>query len=208
MSSSTIYSLHYFDGRGRAETTRLVFAQAGQKFEDLRHTHEEWAKLKPQMPLGQLPVLEFNGEKLPQSISIARYVARQFNLAVKDELESAKCDVVADTIQEINDAYFRAWFAIKDEKQKELEQEKFKVDTVPQKLQGLEGLIKTYGNGTWAVGNNVTWADLLIYDSIENLLKLNEQVLDKYPVLQQNRQAVKQLPNIAQYLAARKETPF
>ena len=57
MSSSTIYSLHYFNGRGRAEIIRLIFAQAGQKFEDLRHNTDEWAKLKSQMPLGQIPVL-------------------------------------------------------------------------------------------------------------------------------------------------------
>jgi hypothetical protein len=57
MSSSTVYSLHYFNIRGRAEVIRLIFAQAGQKFEDLRHSSEEWAKLKSQMPLGQIPVL-------------------------------------------------------------------------------------------------------------------------------------------------------
>lgn len=57
MSSSTIYSLHYFNGRGRAEAIRLIFTQAGQKFEDLRHSSSEWAKLKSQMPLGQMPVL-------------------------------------------------------------------------------------------------------------------------------------------------------
>ena len=57
MSSSTVYSLHYFNGRGRAEATRLIFIQAGQKFEDVRHTHDEWAKMKSKMPLGQMPVL-------------------------------------------------------------------------------------------------------------------------------------------------------
>ncbi len=57
MSSSTIYSLHYFNGRGRAEASRLIFAQAGQKFEDIRHSSDEWTKLKSQMPLGQIPVL-------------------------------------------------------------------------------------------------------------------------------------------------------
>lgn len=57
MSSSTVYKLHYFDGRGRAETIRLIFTQADQKFEDLRHSFEEWSKIKNEMPLGQMPVL-------------------------------------------------------------------------------------------------------------------------------------------------------
>jgi Glutathione S-transferase, N-terminal domain len=56
-SSSNTYRLHYFDGRGRAEMIRLIFVQAGQKFEDVRFTFDEWPALKSQMPLGQAPVL-------------------------------------------------------------------------------------------------------------------------------------------------------
>ncbi|CAF0839067.1 unnamed protein product [Adineta steineri] len=208
MSSSTIYSLHYFNGRGRAEATRLIFAQAGQKFEDLRHTQDEWAKLKGQMPLGQIPVLEFDGEKLPQSLAIARYAARKTKLAGKDDLESAKCDVIVDTMQEVNEAYYHAWFHIKDAQQKETEQTKFKSDTLPQKLTGLETLMNKFGNGTWAVGDNVTWADLLVFDSIQNVLKIDDQALEKHATLKKNHEAVKKLPNIAAYLANRKETAF
>ncbi len=145
---------------------------------------------------------------MPQSVAIARYVARQFKLAGKDELESTKCDIIVDTMQEVNEAYYRAWFYTEDEKQKEIEQTKFKVDILPQKLQGLETLMNTYGNGTWAIGNNITWADLLLYDSIENLLKIDEELLGKYSTLKRNRQAVEKLPKIAEYLANRKETAF
>ncbi len=152
--------------------------------------------------------LEFDGEKLPQSLSIARYVARKFQLNGKDELESTKCDIVVDTMQEMNEGYYRAWFHITDEQQKGLEQTKFKTDTMPQKLQGLEKLMNTYGNGTWAVGNQVTWADLLVYDSIQNLLKMDDQLLEKYPTIKKNREAVAKLPKIAEYLANRKETSF
>ena len=41
------YKLIYFNGRGRAELTRLVFAQAGVEYEDCRITKEEWSKIKP-----------------------------------------------------------------------------------------------------------------------------------------------------------------
>lgn len=145
---------------------------------------------------------------MPQSLSIARYLARQFKLNGKDELESAQCDVVVDTTNEINEAYYRAWFHISDEKQKELEQTKFKVDTLPAKLKGLETLANTYGNGTWVVGNNVTWADLYVYDSIESVLKIDEKALDNFPTLKKNQEAVQNLPKIAEYLANRKSTSF
>jgi len=36
------YKLYYFNGKGRAETIRIIFAQAGVKYEDIRFTGEEW----------------------------------------------------------------------------------------------------------------------------------------------------------------------
>ena len=41
------YKLYYFDGRGRAELSRFVFAQAGVEYEDVRVAGAEWGKLKP-----------------------------------------------------------------------------------------------------------------------------------------------------------------
>lgn len=75
------YKLHYFDGRGRAEVSRLIFAVAGEKYDDIRLERSEWPIKKSEMPLGQLPVLEYNGTKLAQSMSIARFLDKQFHLA-------------------------------------------------------------------------------------------------------------------------------
>ena len=40
------YKVIYFDARGRAEPTRMMLAHAGQEFEDVRYTSEEWGKNK------------------------------------------------------------------------------------------------------------------------------------------------------------------
>ena len=89
-----------------------------------------------------------------------------------------------------------------------MEQSKFKTDILPQKLKGLETLMNNYGNGTWAVGNNITWADLFLLDALENYIRIDGQLLEKYPTLDKNRKAVLKLPNIAEYLANRKETNY
>ena len=39
------FTLHYFNGRGRAEISRLIFAHAGVAFNDNRI--EDWPKTKP-----------------------------------------------------------------------------------------------------------------------------------------------------------------
>lgn len=44
-------------------------------------------------PWGQLPVLEIDGVKVEQSIALARYLAKQFNLDGKDDMERLQADV-------------------------------------------------------------------------------------------------------------------
>ena len=41
------YVLTYFNGRGRAETIRLLFAVAGVSYEDKRVEFPQWPELKP-----------------------------------------------------------------------------------------------------------------------------------------------------------------
>jgi prostaglandin-H2 D-isomerase / glutathione transferase len=41
------YKSTYFDGRGRAELSRLIFAAAGVQYEDVRIDHEKWPTIKP-----------------------------------------------------------------------------------------------------------------------------------------------------------------
>lgn len=53
------------------------------------------------MPMGQMPVLEVDGEKLPQSGAIARYLARKFNLAGKTEMEMYRSDVYIETLEDL-----------------------------------------------------------------------------------------------------------
>ena len=42
----TSYKLTYFRGTGRAEVARMLFALAGEKYEDCRISPEDWPKLK------------------------------------------------------------------------------------------------------------------------------------------------------------------
>merc|ERR1711910_230947 len=61
--------LTYFPPRGRAEISRLILKHAGAKFDDIRLTGEDFAKVKPILPYGSMPVLEYKGEVLFESIA-------------------------------------------------------------------------------------------------------------------------------------------
>ncbi|CAF2996731.1 unnamed protein product [Rotaria sp. Silwood2] len=197
------YKLYYFNTRGRAETARLIFAVADQKFDDIRYDQNEWQSHKSEMPLGQLPVLEVDDVKLPQSLAITRFLAKQFHLAGKDNLEQAQADAVVDTIADVTAKFIPIMFEQDQEKKKILE-EKFLSEEMPKLLNHLEILLKTFGNGgPYFVGNNLTWADLHFYNASQSILLRDPNILDKYPSLKRNRDQVEANTNVATYLKNR-----
>lgn len=47
-----------------------------------------------------MPVLEIDGEKIHQSVSIARYIGRRVGLAGNNDYENLKIDVAAETVND------------------------------------------------------------------------------------------------------------
>ena len=63
------------------------------------------------MKFGQLPVLEVDGKELAQSMAIARFLARRYKVAGKNELEEAEADMIVDCISDCLDGkYFLSIF--------------------------------------------------------------------------------------------------
>ena len=54
-----------------------------------------------EMPLGVMPVLEYDGEVLSQSKTIARFLAKEFGIAGKTNMEQAKADLIVDCVTDI-----------------------------------------------------------------------------------------------------------
>merc|ERR1739836_333005 len=93
--------LVYFDAEGRAELTRLILAQAGVEYEDFRIKREDWPAMKPTIPWNQLPMMEYDGKKIVQSVAMARFVARENGLAGKNNLEGAYADMLVDCMWDL-----------------------------------------------------------------------------------------------------------
>ena len=107
----------YFDLRVKGEPARLLLAHGGVKYTDERielgwNDPKPWTELKPTMPWGQLPMLQWNGESICQSMAICRsrisymrsvlgcwqcvthcsirFLAREFGIAGKTNMEMAQ----------------------------------------------------------------------------------------------------------------------
>ena len=63
-----------------------------------------WSALKPTMPWGQLPCLTYNGQKICQSMTICRFLAREIGIAGRNNLEMAQVDEIIDVIQDAIEA--------------------------------------------------------------------------------------------------------
>eukprot|EP00051_Salpingoeca_urceolata_P018158 m.253588 g.253588 ORF g.253588 m.253588 type:complete len:306 (-) comp19136_c0_seq4:937-1854(-) len=70
--------LSYFNVRGRAQMVGVMAAFVGQRID--YDWNPNWPAIRPQTPLGQLPVLRDGAVVLSQSMAIVRYLARKWNL--------------------------------------------------------------------------------------------------------------------------------
>merc|ERR1719305_460107 len=136
--------LTYFPARGRAEISRLILAYAAVKYDDIRLTGEEFGKVKPILPYGSMPILEYKGEVICESMAIAKFLAELCNLAGTTTLAKAKADEIVLAVNGIFESVAKCLFAPEGEK-----------------FGQLEGRLCLNG-GQFFSGNALTYADIMI----------------------------------------------
>lgn len=51
-------------------------------------------------PMGQMPILEFDGKKVIQSVAICRYLAKKLGIAGSNDFEAFEIDSIVDTLND------------------------------------------------------------------------------------------------------------
>ncbi|CAG2239570.1 HPGDS [Mytilus edulis] len=201
-----VYKLTYFNLRARGEVSRLLFAAAGKEYEDCRITFEEWPSIKPTTPLGQVPVLSVNGKLIPQSRAIERYLAREFGLYGKTNMENTMCDIIIDTIHCDVRPELRKYIFEKDEAKK-ADISKHLVEEVLHKFMlFIEKTLKENG-GNYLVGNDLTWADLAVFDFTQEVLAVwKHEKLNFLEEFNKHHEGIKAVPKIKKWLETRPKT--
>lgn len=95
--------LIYFDiASSRGEECRIALHLAGVDFEDVRVKRADWPALKPTMPFGAMPVLEWPGRPmLAQSNAILVFIGREFGLHPADNFEAARHEAMMCHVEEL-----------------------------------------------------------------------------------------------------------
>ncbi|EFN62038.1 Glutathione S-transferase [Camponotus floridanus] len=194
------YKLTYFPVKALGEPIRFLFSYGGTEFIDDRFDREDWPKIKPTTPFGQVPVLELDGKKVAQSTAISRYLAKQYGLAGKDDWEALEIDSTVDTIHDLR-AKIAAYHYENNETVKE---EKLKVakELVPYYLERLDAQVQK--NDGYFIGGALTWADLTFVALLDYLnYMMKENIIEKYDNLKQLKQKVEEIPAIKSWIEKR-----
>lgn len=197
---STSYELLYFPFPGRAEPIRLLFALAQVAYTNTGVTN--WPELKPKTPLGQLPVLierSDGGERqIAQTPTILRHLARVFDLYGADEAHKTLADMIADTAFDWRGKFGPVQFAqIYRTEQSAID--KYWAE-VPATLALFDKLL---GDNQYYAGKSPTFADVLVFETLDNHVRMKADILAELPRLAAFVARFHAMPSIAARIAAR-----
>jgi glutathione S-transferase len=217
--------LVYFNARGLAETSRLLLAVNNVDYEDFRYplkiidwaTHnmvkdEFEADKKNDKLLGSLnkvPFLELdNGDVLPQSKSIERYLANEYNMMGGSSVEAAKIDSICECVRDFKDAY-QTVRKLSDT-EKEVGMKKWFNETLFNRLKLLNNVL-CKDHSHFSVGDKLSLADVVLYSFITQFFDNKESALkscEASPHLVKIIKHVSNLDGVKSWLNKRPETAF
>lgn len=186
--------LFYFDAPvSRGEECRLALHVAGVEFDDVRVKREDWPALKPTMPFGAMPVLEWPGHPpLAQTNAILVLVGRQYGLHPSDNFEAARHEAVMCHVEDLR-SMLGPTMRIKDEAEKKAAREALTASYLPAWADRAE---KQIGDGPFFAGSKLHVVDLKLYLTVRwfasgKLDYIPTTILAGYPKLNRVHDAVR-----------------
>ena len=215
--------LTYFNGRGLAETSRILFAISGQEYTDDRYpleiidmkTHN---MNKPEFDndkkegklvhsLNKLPFLTLDdGTIIPQSKTIERFLAYRFYLMGGSDVDAARIDAICECVRDFKDMYQPLRKLEGDEKEEGMK--KWFSETLVERLELLE---TNLDSEDFSVGNNLSLADVVLFTFITQFFDDKESAMkatETTPKIRGVINHVASLNRIKRWLKLRPETDF
>jgi|GEM_PF-530269 len=201
--------LHYFKGRGRAETTRWMLAVNEIPFENVAvETPEDLAALRAtgKLPFDQMPLLEIDGLNLSQSTAMIRYLARRGGFYGDDDSDALWCDMVAGATADFAEVAMQAPFQATAEIAAANLRRAF-AKFGPRFTARLADVSRKAGGGAFIAAERLSFADVVLAEALTSYLEWVPDVLDDSPALADLRQRVVEQPGIAAYLTSPNRYP-
>lgn len=222
------YQLKYFDIRGVAEISRVLFALGQEPYNDARYDidasfnapgfQEDKQSGNLKMNLNRAPVLVTpEGRTIGQSKSIERYLARRFGLMGSSPEDEATIDCIAEHCRDVKDAAQRKGFSRfardkTDEEKAAARAEWFETD-LPDWLRRIEAVVmETSSTPGYAVGSSPSYADVIIWSLLRDCaaddLGETTKAAASCELLNSIAEEIAANPNVKRWLESRPETKF
>jgi len=223
------YILTYFTGRGRAELSRLLLAEAEIPYEDYRMAHDDdhWLPKKDNYPFGQLPSFEKLGTnlKISESSAIERYIAKIGGLYGETEEEGARIDMFYEVFKNFIPPFLTiAWMKDGEDKKEKLKKfysdelpkwntilsKEFKNDPYKPSISpfSIDKIFTDPSSPIFLVGRKVSLADITFYRGYSEIIALNTDALKNFVELQSLYERLRDRPNIAKWVKERPQSSW
>jgi len=223
------FQIKYFNARGAAEGSRLIFAIAGQDYEDQRFDILPGTMESPDfqnakeggdlaMNLDRAPVLITpEGITIGQSKAMERFLAQTFGLMGSSDTDAALIDCISEHCRDVKDAQMRKRFSMfvrdrTDEEKEQAQTEWFETD-MPAMLAKLEACVKTISTSKGcSVGSSISYADVSIYLLLKECFPAYQEATleaaKDCPLLLEICDSVSNHPSVKRWIETRPDTNF
>ena len=197
--------LHYFKGRGRAETTRWMLAANGIEFENVViETPQALADLRAsgKLPFDQVPLLEIDRLNLSQSSAMIRYLARKGDLYGDTDHDALWCDMIAGAAADFVEPAMQAAFQPTRGAAEETLKARF-AKFAPR----FEACLNRQGSG-FCAARRLSFADIVLVEALSAYLDWLPDILKQTPLMAALYGRVTAIPAVAAYLASPQRYPM
>eukprot|EP00392_Amoebophrya_sp_AT5.2_P000756 g757.t1 len=218
---STTYRLLYFNGRGTAERTRLLFALAQQPYEDVRFDQDEFAKAKTdgslaaglnRVPLLQVVCEDGTTTNIPQSKAIERFVAKQLGLNGADALAEGVIDGICEHQRDVRESFAKV-DTLQAGAEKDTAVQAWLENDLPDWLQKVDAALPgSSSSAKFLCGDSITLADIAWFQFLIEFLDQPAEklavtaALNTAPRLKRSVEGVLAQPDIKAWRENRPET--
>jgi glutathione S-transferase len=231
IAGNPVYKLLYFDAKGAAEISRVLFKIGGLEFEDFRYpiTQKEGGGFETleyteQKTAGtfaanmdRVPLLSIDGELVGQSRAIERYVASTCSLMGCTDEERAKIDCVVENVRDVKEKWgkirMQGGMGTNPEKDKLMEGW-FAGGEFSEWLLKLEKSLPANTSDDIAVGSSLSYADVSVWHLLRDYFNDHAEEVRaaekkaSCAKLSRIAQRVSELPAVQSWLADRPKTMF